>query len=106
MRSANPCRGFTELRSGKDLSFFTMQPEAPGTVFFYDKGTSLWNSLVGFAREQQMKRNYKEVITPIIMKKELWLKSGHWDHYKENMYFTNIDGEEYAVKPMNCPGHT
>ncbi len=93
------------MKLGKDLHLFTMQPEAPGTVFFYDKGTAIWNALIAFARGHQAKRNYKEVITPIILKKELWLKSGHWDHYKENMYFTKIDGEDYAVKPMNCPGH-
>ncbi|MCR4335720.1 MAG: threonine--tRNA ligase [archaeon] len=94
------------LKLGKELDLFSMQGEAPGTVFFHAKGTILWNELTDFAREEQRKRNYKEVITPIILKKELWLKSGHWDHYKENMYFTKIDGEEYAIKPMNCPGHT
>jgi len=93
------------MRLGKDLKLFSMQQEAPGTVFFHEKGTAIWNSLIAFAREQQSGRDYKEVMTPLIMKKELWLKSGHWDHYKDNMYFTEIDGEEYAVKPMNCPGH-
>tara|TARA_Y100000310_G_scaffold344521_1_gene457723 strand:+ start:2214 stop:3944 length:1731 start_codon:yes stop_codon:yes gene_type:complete len=94
------------LKLGKELDLFSMQGEAPGTVFFHAKGTILWNELTNFAREEQRKRNYEEVITPIILKKELWLKSGHWDHYKENMYFTEIDKEDYAVKPMNCPGHT
>ncbi len=93
------------LRIGKELDLFSVQQEAPGTIFFHHKGTAIWNELVKFAREEQAKRGYLEVITPIIMKKGLWLRSGHWDHYKENMYFTNIDGEEYAVKPMNCPGH-
>ncbi|PIN84813.1 MAG: threonine--tRNA ligase [Candidatus Diapherotrites archaeon CG11_big_fil_rev_8_21_14_0_20_37_9] len=93
------------LKLGKELDLFSMQGEAPGTIFFHSKGTIIWNELEAFAREEQRKRNYKEVKTPIILKKELWLKSGHWDHYKENMYFTTIDDEEYAVKPMNCPGH-
>jgi threonyl-tRNA synthetase len=91
---------------GKELKIFSMHEEAPGTIFFHNAGTIIWNELVNFAREEQKKRGYIEVITPIIMKKELWLKSGHWDHYKENMYFTKIDNEEYAIKPMNCPGHT
>jgi threonyl-tRNA synthetase len=91
---------------GKELKIFSMHEEAPGTIFFHNAGTIIWNELVNFAREEQRKRGYIEVITPIIMKKGLWLKSGHWDHYKENMYFTKIDNEEYAIKPMNCPGHT
>ena len=95
----------SHLRIGKELGLFSMQAEAPGCVFFHDKGAVLWNELTKFAREQQSMRDYREVMTPIIMKKELWLKSGHWDHYKENMYFTKIDNEDYAVKPMNCPGH-
>ncbi|MBI4210526.1 MAG: threonine--tRNA ligase [Candidatus Diapherotrites archaeon] len=94
------------LRLGKELDLFSMQQEAPGTAFFHKNGTAIWNELIKFAREEQGKRGYIEVITPLIMKKGLWLKSGHWEHYRENMYFTNIDGEEYAVKPMNCPGHT
>ncbi len=93
------------LKLGKELDLFSMQDEAPGTIFFHAKGTQLWNTLQEFARTEQKKRNYQEVIAPIILKKELWLKSGHWDHYKDNMYFTKIDDEEYAVKPMNCPGH-
>ncbi len=95
----------SHLKLGKELDLFSMQQEAPGTVFFHHNGTVVWNELVKFARGEQAQRGYLEVNTPIIMKKGLWLKSGHWDHYKDNMYFTNIDGEEYAVKPMNCPGH-
>ncbi len=96
------------MKLGKELGLFSIQQEAPGTVFFHSKGTVIWNELVQFAREKQKEEyseDFQEVITPIIMKKELWLKSGHWEHYKENMYFTEIDGEEYALKPMNCPGH-
>lgn len=95
----------SHLKLGKDMNLFTMHEEAPGTIFFHSKGATIWNELIGFAREEQGKRGYREVITPIIMKKELWLKSGHWQHYHESMYFTDIDKEEYAVKPMNCPGH-
>ncbi len=95
----------SHMRLGKELDLFSVQQEAPGTIFFHHNGTVIWNELVKFARQEQALRGYLEVNTPIIMKKELWLKSGHWDHYHENMYFTNIDGEEYAVKPMNCPGH-
>ena len=93
------------LKLGKELDLFSTQPEAPGTIFFHAKGTIIWNILTEFARGEQLRHGFEEVITPVIMKKELWLKSGHWDHYKENMYFTEIDKEEYAVKPMNCPGH-
>lgn len=93
------------MKLGRDLDLFSMQEQAPGTVFFHNKGTAIWNELTKFAREEQRKAGYTEVLTPIIMKKELWLKSGHWDHYHDNMYFTTIDKEEYAVKPMNCPGH-
>ncbi len=97
-------RNHTKL--GRELKIFTMHEQAPGTAFFHNNGTIIWNELVSFARQEQAKRGYIEVITPIILKKEIWIKSGHWDHYKQNMYFTKIDEEEYAVKPMNCPGHT
>ncbi|MCR4369039.1 MAG: threonine--tRNA ligase [archaeon] len=93
------------LKLGKELNLFSMQQEAPGTVFFHHKGATIWNTLVDFSRKEHTKRGYQEVIAPIILKKEMWLKSGHWNHYKENMYFTKIDKEEYAIKPMNCPGH-
>ncbi|MFH1391372.1 MAG: threonine--tRNA ligase [Candidatus Diapherotrites archaeon] len=93
------------LKLGKELDLFSMQREAPGNVFFHNKGAIIWNELIDFSRKEHRKRGYEEVIAPLIMKKELWIKSGHWDHYKDNMYFTKIDDEEYAVKPMNCPGH-
>lgn len=90
---------------GKQLDLFSMHEEGPGFPFFHPKGTIIWNTLVDFMRSEMIKRGYQENKTPIILKKDLWLKSGHWDHYKENMYFTNIDGKEFAVKPMNCPGN-
>ncbi len=90
---------------GQDMGLFSMHDEAPGMPFFHDKGTFIFNTLIDFMRKEMKKRDYEENITPIILNKELWLRSGHWDHYKENMYFTKIDKADYAVKPMNCPGN-
>ncbi len=92
------------LKLGKELDLFSMHSEAPGVAFFHPKGTDIWNQLLEFWRKEHIKRGYAEVSTPVILKKELWLKSGHWQHYRENMYFTKIDEEDYAIKPMNCPG--
>ncbi|MBN2067865.1 MAG: threonine--tRNA ligase [Candidatus Diapherotrites archaeon] len=92
------------LKLGKELDLFSMHAEAPGCVFIHAKGMVIWNALVGFWREEHRKAGYVEIKTPAILKKTLWEQSGHWDHYKENMYFTQIDGEDFAVKPMNCPG--
>lgn len=89
---------------GKELSIFSMHEEGPGFPFFHPKGMVLWNVLTDFWRKEHKKRGYLEVKTPIILNEELWRRSGHWDHYKENMYFTKIDEEDYAIKPMNCPG--
>ena len=93
------------IKLGKELDLYSIQYEAPGCIFFHPKGMAVWNSLTEFARKEQFRRGYREVNTPLIMKKDLWLKSGHWDHYKNNMYFTKIDEADFAVKPMNCPGH-
>ena len=76
----------------------------PGFPFFLPNGMILRNELINYWREVHRKYNYYEVSTPMIMNRQLWETSGHWDHYKENMYFTKIDGEDYAIKPMNCPG--
>ena len=92
------------LKLGKTLDLFSMQQEAPGCVFIHPNGMVIWNELVKFWKDEHRKAGYVEINTPIILKKELWEKSGHWDHYKENMYFTTIDKEDFAVKPMNCPG--
>ncbi len=92
------------LKLGKRLDLFSMQPEAPGCVFIHPNGMVVWNELVKFWKDEHRKAGYIEINTPIILKKTLWEQSGHWDHYKENMYFTTIDGEDFAVKPMNCPG--
>ena len=92
------------LKLGKELDLFSMNEAAPGVPFFHGKGMVLWNELAGLWRKEHVKRGYEELNTPIILKKELWERSGHWDHFKENMYFTKVDEEDYAIKPMNCPG--
>jgi threonyl-tRNA synthetase len=89
---------------GRELDLFSIQEEGPGFPFFHPKGMVIRNELENFWRKIHVKYGYKEIKTPIIMHQRLWQQSGHWDHYRENMYFTNIDGEGYAVKPMNCPG--
>ena len=89
---------------GKELGLFMTCEEGPGFPFFLPKGMVLKNTLMEYWREIHQKAGYQEISTPIILNRRLWETSGHWDHYKENMYTTEIDGEEYAVKPMNCPG--
>jgi threonyl-tRNA synthetase len=89
---------------GKELDLFSLHEEGPGFPFFHPKGMIIRNILEDFWRREHKKRGYQEVKTPIILHENLWKQSGHWDHYKENMYFTTIDDEGYAVKPMNCPG--
>ncbi|MBU5670123.1 threonine--tRNA ligase [Peptoniphilus sp. MSJ-1] len=89
---------------GKELDLFSMHEEGPGFPFFHPNGMILRNNLLNWWRGVLEKNGYGEIQTPIILNEELWHRSGHWDHYKENMYFTEIDGGEYAVKPMNCPG--
>lgn len=90
---------------GKELGLFMFSEEAPGMPFFLPNGTIIRNELEQFARELQSERGYDEVRTPLMMNKRLWEMSGHWEHYKDNMYFTQVDETEYALKPMNCPGH-
>ncbi len=89
---------------GKELDLFSIQDEGPGFPFFHPNGMILRNELESFWREEHAKRGYQEIKTPIILNEDLWHRSGHWDHYKDDMYFTKIDGETYAIKPMNCPG--
>ena len=89
---------------GKELKLFTLLEEGPGFPFFLPKGMIVKNTLIDFWREIHKKAGYVEVSTPIILNRQLWERSGHWDHYKENMYTTVIDDEDYAIKPMNCPG--
>ena len=89
---------------GKELDLFTMRDEGPGFPFFLPHGMILKNNLLNWWRNILLERGYGEIQTPIILNEALWHRSGHWDHYKDNMYFTKIDNEDYAVKPMNCPG--
>ncbi len=91
---------------GPQLGLFMIDTDvAPGMPFFLPKGAIVLNELMKFSRELHIEDGYKEVITPLVMNVKLWHQSGHWDHYKENMYFTEKEGTMYAIKPMNCPGH-
>lgn len=89
---------------GKELELFTIMEEGPGFPFFLPKGMELKNTLIDYWREIHRKAGYYEIQTPMILNRALWERSGHWDHYKQNMYTTVIDDEDYAIKPMNCPG--
>ncbi len=90
---------------GKELELFMFSEEAPGMPFYLANGQIIRNELESFLRELQQSYNYKEVRTPIMMNQRLWEQSGHWNHYKENMYFSEVDRQKFALKPMNCPGH-
>lgn len=89
---------------GKELDLFSIHEEGPGFPFFHPNGMVIRNELINYWREVHRRYGYQEIRTPMILNRELWERSGHWAHYKENMYFTQIDGEDYAIKPMNCPG--
>lgn len=89
---------------GRELDLFSIQEEGPGFPFFHPKGMVLRNELENFWRKLHFQYRYQEIKTPIILNQKLWQQSGHWEHYRDNMYFTKIDNEGYAVKPMNCPG--
>jgi threonyl-tRNA synthetase len=89
---------------GKALDLFSLQPEGPGFPFFHPGGMVILNKLTDFWRKVHVKAGYSEIKTPLILDRDLWIRSGHWDHYRENMYFTEIDERPFAIKPMNCPG--
>jgi len=91
-------------RLGKELDLFSIQAEGPGFPFFHPRGMVILNGLMDFWRKEHTKRGYCEIRTPLILDRSLWIRSGHWDHYRENMYFTEIDEQPFAIKPMNCPG--
>ncbi len=91
------------IKLGKELGLFSIRPEGPGFVFWHSKGMIIKNELINFWREKHQ-QDYQEVSTPLILSKKLWETSGHWDNYRENMYFTKIDDQDFAIKPMNCPG--
>jgi len=90
---------------GRDLDLFSFHPDAPASPFFHPKGAKVYNLLVDFVRTRYDQYGFEEVITPQILGVDLWHRSGHYENYQENMFFTSIDDREYAVKPMNCPGH-
>ncbi len=92
-------------RLGTALGLFQFHDISPGSVFFLPKGTIIFNELLSFLRSEYRKRNYKEVVTPLVYDKALWEQSGHWEHYKENMFQVNMDDKEASLKPMNCPSH-
>lgn len=90
---------------GQELELFMMHEVSPGCPFFLPNGTVIFNELTGFLREEYAKRGYREVMTPIMFDRQLWETSGHWEHYKENMFVTQVEGREFSLKPMNCPSH-
>lgn len=90
---------------GKELELFSIHPEAPGAVFWHPKGLAILEEIKRYWREEHRKAGYKEVLSPIVLTDELWHRSGHWDHYRANMYFSEVEKQIYALKPMNCPGH-
>lgn len=92
------------VKLGRELDLFTMHEEGPGFPFFHPRGMIVWQELMEYWKKEHDAEGYSEIKTPVILKKELWERSGHWDHYQENMYFTRIDDVDFAVKPMNCPG--
>lgn len=90
---------------GKELNLYFFHEVSPGSAFFHPKGTIIYNELLTFLREEYKRRKYHEVITPLLYEKTLWETSGHWEHYKEDMFILNIDNREFSLKPMNCPSH-
>ncbi len=92
-------------RLGRELDLFSFHEEGPGFPFFHPKGVVILNEIVDYWRKVHRREGYLETRTPVLLREELWHRSGHWDHYKDNMYFTEIDDQGYAVKPMNCPGN-
>jgi len=90
---------------GRELNLFTFNELSPGSPFFFPKGTIIYSELQKFIRSEYVKRGYQEVITPLLYDKALWETSGHWEHYKDDMFILNVDGREFSMKPMNCPSH-
>ena len=104
LRLLEEARKRDHRKLGRDLDLFSFHEEGPGFPCFHAKGMVVWNALLEFWRQVHRERNYGEVRTPIILRQRVWEQSGHWDHFQQNMYFTRIDDQEYAIKPMNCPG--
>ncbi len=93
------------IKLGKELNLFSFHKESPGVPFFHQKGAIIFNEILSFLREEYKKEGYQEVITPLIYDKSLWETSGHWEHFKEDMFTLKADNREFALKPMNCPSH-
>lgn len=91
------------IKLGKQLKLFTFESESPGSAFFLPRGTTIYNELVNLMREEYKKRGYTEIKTPIIYNNSLWKTSGHWEHYRENMFLTKVENQDFGLKPMNCP---
>ena len=104
LRKLEEAKARDHRKLGKELNLFSIHNEGPGFPFFHPKGMVIMNALQQFWRNEHTRRGYVEVKTPMILDRSLWLQSGHWDHYKDNMYFTTIDEQPFAIKPMNCPG--
>ena len=105
LRLLEEARKRDHRKLGRELGLFSFHPEAPASPFFHPRGTVVYNALVDYVRELYGPYGYDEVITPQIFDSSLWHRSGHYEHYRENMYFTEVDARQYAVKPMNCPSH-
>lgn len=105
LRRLEEARKRDHRRLGQDLELFMFHEWSPGAVFFLPRGTVIYNELLAFLREEYRKRGYQEVVTPQLFNKALWELSGHWEHYRENMFLLRVDEEEFSLKPMNCPGH-
>lgn len=90
---------------GKELEWFTFHEYSPGSPFYHKKGATIYNEMVNFMRSEYRKRGYDEVVTPLVYDQKLWETSGHWDHFKDNMFTLEIDGRQFGLKPMNCPSH-
>ena len=104
LRRLEEAKARDHRKLGKELDLFSIHQEGPGFPFFHPKGMVVMNKLIDLWRQEHTKAGYVEIKTPMILDRALWLRSGHWDHYKENMYFTEIDEAPFAIKPMNCPG--
>lgn len=104
LRKKEEAERYDHRRLGKQMDLFSFHEEGPGFVFYHPKGKAIFNALVDYMRKIQREYNYQEIATPIILSDELWKRSGHYAHYKDNMYFCTIDERNFAIKPMNCPG--
>jgi threonyl-tRNA synthetase len=105
LRLREEARQRDHRKLGRELRLFSFHAEAPASPFFHPRGAAVYNELVDYVRELYRRYGYDEVITPQVLDASLWKKSGHYEHYRSNMYFTEVDGREYGVKPMNCPAH-